>query len=74
VGTLGVSDANPLPALAGAHQGRVNELQAAPLIEEARDELVRRRSSKKLRSMRFVSGVTTWSEPLHGDPHASEAW
>ena len=39
VGTLGVSDANPLPALAGAHQCRVHELQAAPLIEEARDDL-----------------------------------
>ncbi len=39
VGTLSVGDANPLPALAGPHQGRVHELQAAPLIEEARDDL-----------------------------------
>ena len=54
VGTLGIGDANPLPTLAGSHQGRVHKLQAAPLIEEARMILVRRRSSRKLRSIRFV--------------------
>jgi len=39
VSAVGIGDANALPALAGAHQGRVDQLQAAPLVEEARDDL-----------------------------------
>jgi hypothetical protein len=39
VGTLGVGDANPMPALAGPNQRGVHQFQAAALIEEAWDDL-----------------------------------
>jgi len=35
---LRVRDPDPLPALTGAHQGCVHELQSAPFTEETRDD------------------------------------
>jgi hypothetical protein len=39
VGTLGVSDWNPLPRLSSPHQGRLHEIQTVLLIKEAQDDL-----------------------------------
>jgi hypothetical protein len=39
VGPFGIGDANPMPTLARTYQRRVDQLQTAPFIEEARDDL-----------------------------------